>query len=642
VGLPANEYNAVAGFSLPLPLDGPSTLFLKKEIFLKLSRLVRFAAAAALSTVLAGTLPRDVSAQDAGGVRYTVSVSGEPSGRVTDLIEEASQLLALLKRPPPSLAALSRRIRDDEDRIRAILESEGYYDAVVATKVGENASPVAVDINIDAGKPYTLASLVLEIGPRSADKALPVLRDQLYQRPIEDVKGKPARAASIIAAEDAAIAALRAGGFAFAKRGDRQVHVDHQAGVIAVTLPVHLGPDAVFGNVRVEGSNAVADRFVDSLVTWTPGMRYDATRLERLRLDLITSGLFSSVKVQPAATEDIANGAPLDVDVDVQDALHHTFGIGGKYARDKGVGASAFWEHRNILGGGERLRLAIDATEIDQTVSAAFTRPAFLRPDQTLKLTTELGHHDTDAFREWGSTTTTALERRLSDTWTVSAGVSLDLADIEDIDGSRRSYLAGLPMTATWSTTDPLIPLDPVRGWRVALAGTPFAGTFSGSVAFFRSEAQASVYVPLDTAARSVFAARLKAGSIVGATTNQIPANRRFYAGGGGSIRGYGYQLVSPIGADLNPTGGRSLLEASLEVRYRINNTFGVVPFVDAGMTSLSNVPGLNGQLRSAVGIGGRYFTPVGPLRVDIAMPVNRRPGIDKRFQFYISFGQAF
>jgi len=608
----------------------------------KSAHVVRLAAVAALFAAPAGALPRGAAAQDAGGVRYAVSVTGEPSGRVTDLIEDASQLLALVKRPPPSLAALSRRIADDEDRIRAILESEGYYDAVISTQVNDAAAPVAVQVSIDAGKLYTLASLALEIGPRRDDQSLPVLRDKVYLRPIEDVQGRPARAGAIIAAEDSAVAALRAGGFAFARRGDRQVEVNHEAGTVSVVLPVHLGPDAVFGDVRVTGSEAVADRFVDSLVTWEPGMRYDAARLERLRIDLITSGIFSSVKVSPAATEDMTDGAPLDIVVNVQDALHHTFGAGAKYARDKGFGASAFWEHRNILGGGERLRLGADATQIDQTVSAAFTRPAFLRPDQTLKLMTELRHNDTDAFREWGSTTTSALERRLSDTWTVSGGVSLDVADIRDSDGTRRSYLAGLPITATWSTTDPLVPLDPLRGWRVSLAGTPFAGSFSGSVAFFKSEAQASVYVPLDASARSIFAARVKAGSIVGAATGQIPANRRFYGGGGGSIRGYGYQLVSPLAADLTPTGGRSVVEASLELRYRINNTFGVVPFVDAGMTSFSSVPGVSGQLRTAVGIGGRYFTPVGPLRVDIAMPVNRRPGIDKGFQFYVSFGQAF
>lgn len=602
--------------------------------------LTRAAAVAVFGIALSASPPG--WAQDAGGVAYTVNVTGEPSRRVTDLIESASQLMALRERLPPSLASLARRIDDDKNRMRAILESEGYYDAVLETRLNDKATPVAVEVVIDAGKLYTLRTLTLDIGPRADDASLPVLREKIYLRPIEDVVGKPARAEAVIAAEEAAIATLRAGGFAFARRGDRHVAVDHEAATIAVTLPVELGPDAVFGAVRVNGETTVADRFVGSLVTWKPGMRYDATRLERLRIDLITSGLFSAIKVQPAATEDIANGAPLDIEVDVQDALHRTYGAGASYARDKGFGASTFWEHRNILGGGERLRLSIDATQIDQTASAAFTRPAFLRPDQTLKLATEARHSDTDAFREWGSTTTAALERRLSDRWTVSGGVSFDAADIRDIDGQRRSYLAGLPITALWSTTDPLVPLNPVRGWRVSLAGTPFAGTFAGPVSFFRSEAQASVYVPIDDSLRTIFAARLKAGSIVGAATDQIPANRRFYAGGGGSIRGYAYQIVGPLNADLKPTGGRSLMEGSLELRYRINNSFGVVPFVDAGMTSQSSTPGLNGQLRAAVGLGGRYFTPVGPLRVDVAVPVNRRGGIDKSFQFYISFGQAF
>jgi translocation and assembly module TamA len=604
--------------------------------------LLRSAAALALFAVAVGApSPRAACAQETG-VAYRVTVTGEPSGRVTDLIERASQLMALRDRPPPSLAALSRRIDDDKDRMRAILESEGYYDAVLEARVDAEARPAVVTMAIDAGKLYTLRDLKLDIGPRAGDASLPVLRDKLYLRPVEDITGKPARAEIIIAAEDAALANLRAGGFAFARRGDRGVKVDHAAGTIDVTLPVELGPDAVFGAVQVLGATTVADRFVGSLVTWNPGMRYDATRLERLRLDLITSGLFSSVRVHPADTEDIPNGAPLDIEVEVQDALHRTINVGASYARDKGFGASSSWEHRNILGGGERLRLALDLTEIDQTASAAFTRPAFLRPDQTLKILLEARHSDTQAFREWGSTSTAALERRLTDTWTVSGGVSLDVADIRDNDGDRQSYLVGLPVTATWSTTDPLVPLDPLRGWRVSVAGTPFAGSFSGSVAFFRAESQASVYVPLDDAMRTIFAARLKAGSIVGSATHQLPANRRFYAGGGGSIRGYGYQLVGPLNADLTPSGGSSLLEGSLEARYRFSNSFGIVPFVDAGMTSLSSIPGVNGQLRASAGLGVRYFTPVGPLRVDVAMPVNRRAGIDKGYQFYISFGQSF
>ncbi len=573
---------------------------------------------------------------------YTVEITGEPSGTVTDLIKRSSQLLALRDRPPPSPAALGRRMSDDETRIRAILESEGYYAAEIESRTEDNGNSTAVTIAITPGPRYVLRSLVLDAGPRGTRLELPVLKDQAYLAPTKSLIGAPARAGEIIAAEDSALAALRAGGFAFARRGDRDVKVDDANAAIDVILPVTLGPHAVFGHVRVKGETEVAPSFVDSLVSWHPGMRYDARRLERLRLDLITAGIYSSVTVEPAPTEDIADGAPLDIDVTVRDALHKTFGAGASYARDKGAGASTFWEHRNILGGGERLRLSIAGTQLDQTASAAFTKPGFLSRKQILKLSTEARHTDSEAYREWGSTTTAALERELSDTWTVGGGVSLDLGDIEENGLSRRSYLAGLPLTATWSTTDRLRPLDPIKGWRVALATTPYGGDFDGTVKFLKNEAQVSTYLPLDDNARMVLAARVKAGSIIGESTNNIPANRRFYAGGGGSVRGYAYQFVSPLDADLKPTGGRSILEGSIEARYRFSNTFGIVPFLDAGMTSLSSIPGQNDTLRYAAGIGGRYYTPVGPLRVDVALPLNRRAGVDKSLQFYISFGQAF
>ena len=585
---------------------------------------------------------------DVAGVAYTVDIKGEPSGDVTSLIKRASQLLALRNRPPPSLTALGRRMHDDEDRIRAILESEGYYNAEVASRIEEGEEPaagqaehVAVVVTITAGQRYVLRRLVLDIGPRSDDTSLPVLRNKSYLRASSGLEGKPARAGTIIAAEDAALASLRAGGFAFARRGDRAVKVDHEAHAIDVTLPVKLGPDVVFGDVHVFGDTKVKSSFVTNLVSWEPGARYDATRLELLRTTLVTAGLYSSVKIEPADTEDMANGAPLDINVTVQDALHRTFGAGAKYARDKGAGASLSWENRNILGGGERLSVTLDGTQIDQTALVTFTRPGFWAPTQTLKIATELHHQDTDAYREWGTINTAALERKLNDFWVVSGGVSLDVADIKDVGVSRRSYLGGLPLTATWTTTDPLTPLDPTQGWRVSVAATPFGGDFDGSVFFFKSEAQASVYVPFD-GVRTVLAARVKAGSIVGESTDNIPANRRFYGGGGGSIRGYGYQLVSPLAADNTPTGGRSLLEGSLEARYRITSSIGVVPFIDAGMTSRSSIPGADGQVRVAAGVGARYYTPVGPMRVDVAVPLNRRPGVDKGFQFYISFGQAF
>ena len=251
-----------------------------------------------------------------------------------------------------------------------------------------------------------------------------------------------------------------------------------------------------------------------------------------------------------------------------------------------------FWEHRNLFGAAEKLILSLDGTEIDQTAIAMFSKPGFISPRQSLKLATEFHHADTDAFREWSTKVSAALERRLGEHWTVSAGVLGEAATIKDDGASTQSYLAGLPLAATWSTVEAADLLDPTKGWRVSMAAAPYAGSSEGSIAFLESEAQASVYLPLDSAKRHVFAARVRVGSLVGAATTKVPANHRFYAGGGGSIRGYGYQLVGPFDVEGRPTGGRSLLEAGVETRLRLTETVGIVPFVDVGAVSASSIPG--------------------------------------------------
>ena len=205
--------------------------------------------------------------------------------------------------------------------------------------------------------------------------------------------------------------------------------------------------------------------------------------------------------------------------------------------------------------------------------------------------------------------------------------------------------LFGIPLTATHYVTDDITNtaiLDAVSGWHLNVAATPYFGTYIDKVSFVRSEAEVSTYVPLNPARTFVLAGRLKLGSIVGSSTDHIPADRRFYAGGGGSIRGIGYQLAGPIDAAGNPSGGRSLIEGSIETRFRVTTSIGLVPFVDAGSVSTSSLPGKDLSLRVAAGLGARYYTGVGPLRLDVAVPLNKRPGVDKGFQFYLSFGQAF
>lgn len=577
--------------------------------------------------------------------KYRTDITGAPGKEVLSLLKKTSQLLELKDKPPATIAALRRRVADDEQRFREVLESQGYYDARIESTLTLDRGTVAIKIAVTPGERFTVADLALRI-----DRDVPasqVLRDQTFMPPLKKLIGKPARANDVIKAEDDAIAVLRGHGFPFAMRGDRETAVDHDTHMVRVVLPVKLGPRAVFGATHFVGLASINEGYMARSVPWISGTLFDFSRLEELRRYFVDSGLFASVKVEPADTRDVPDDAPLDVNVVVVEGAHRSITVGANYARDVGFGGTLGWTHRNLFGGAEKLELKLDGTQIEQTAGATLAKPNFLRRNQTLKLSAGATHSNTDAFQGWSGTSTAGLERKLGTDWIVSAGVSLDISDLTQNGVSNRSYLAGIPLSvvrapliATRSIIDYFV--DQTEGWRLSATATPYAGEYRGASTFLRTEVEGDVYFPLDERQWRVIAARLKVGTIVGAGTAHMPADKRFYGGGGGSVRGFGYQLVSPLAADGTPVGGRGVIESSLEMRFRVSDTIGVVPFVDAGAVSPTALPGRRARFAVGAGIGARYYTGVGPLRVDFAVPVNPRTGIDKGFQFYLSFGQAF
>ena len=576
---------------------------------------------------------------------YRTDITGAPGDEILDLLKKTSQLLVLKDRPPATIAALRRRVAEDEQRFREVLESQGYYDAKLESTLKLDDGAVAVEIVITPGERFTVAALDLRL-----DRDVPasqVLLGQTYLPPLRALIGKPARADDVIKAEDDAIAILRDRGFPFAARGDRETAVEHETHQVRVALPVKLGPRAVFGETHFVGLDKINEAYMDRSVPWISGTLFDFSRLEDLRRTFVDAGLFASVKVEPVDTRDMADDSPLDVNVVVVEGAHRSITLGTNYARDAGFGGSAGWTHRNLFGGAEKLDLKVDGTQLEQTGGATFEKPNFLRRKQTLKLSAGVKHSDTEAFEGWSGTSTAGLERKLGTDWIVGAGVSLDVSDLTQNGVSNRSTLAGLPMTvvrapmiATRSITQYFV--DQTQGWRLNATTTPYAGEYQGATKFLRTEVEGDVYFPLDSREWRVLAARLKVGTIIGAGSARMPPDKRFYAGGGGSVRGFGYQLVSPLDADGTPVGGRGLLESSLEMRYRISDSIGVVPFIDIGGVSPTSLPGKDTRFAIGAGIGARYYTGFGPLRVDFALPVNPRGGIDKGFQFYLSFGQAF
>jgi len=315
-----------------------------------------------------------------------------------------------------------------------------------------------------------------------------------------------------------------------------------------------------------------------------------------------------------------------------------TIALGGGYSTSEGFGLEATWEHRNLWGEQELLRLKATASEIEQSFSAALSKPHFKRLDQTLNLRTKFGREDTDAFDKVALEGYAGIERKLSPARTLTLGVNAELLSIQEGASHDEFFILSLPVSLFWDKSDD--PLDPTRGFRVLINVKPAVSMIEKNFPFLIIENRASAYFSLNKSKKVILAVRGRMGSTIGPSTRNLPASERFFSGGGGSVRGFGFQNIGPLDFKGVPTGGRSVAEIGLEIRTRISKTIGIVPFIEGGNVYTSKFPKFNG-FRWGAGIGLRYYTSVAPIRLDIAFPINKRPG-DANVQIYVSFGQSF
>jgi translocation and assembly module TamA len=398
-----------------------------------------------------------------------------------------------------------------------------------------------------------------------------------------------------------------------------------------------------FGPLAVGGLERLDPAYVEGRLRWQRGEVFNASKVEETRRALIETGLFSTVQITP--TVDPQNPDDARMTIATTERLHRTIGAGLAYNTSQGFGARAFWENRNLFGYAENLRLSVEAGQQLDAFRANFRRPDFLAIDQDFLATAEAANDNPVAYRSRRAIATAGIERRFDHL--VTGGVSFEvekanvvqLADINPRTGTQRYELAGLPAYLKLDTTDNL--LNPTTGYRAQLSATP-AHTFSGSnLTFVTSFISGSTYWTLGSEERAILAGKLALGSLDGAPLSQLPSDQRIYAGGGGSIRPYGYLMAGPLAPNNVPIGGRSSLVLNLEARVKITETIGIVPFFDAGSYYESPVPQLGRTLLYGVGLGLRYYTAFGPLRLDLATPLHKRSG-DSPIQVYVSLGQAF
>jgi translocation and assembly module TamA len=583
--------------------------------------------------------------------KYDFAIAGAGSGAVEDTLPASAQLALLNGKGAISPFALVERAREDVPRLQTALDSFGYYQNRVAITIAGRplddpglpaaldalaaGSAVAVKAQVSPGPLYHIGTITLKgTVPPGTRQALSI------------ASGDPAVARDILDAGVGLLNHLQEEGYALAKVDGPDATADDGAHTIGVTYTLTPGRQARIGTIRFEGLVDVKQAYARQALTVHSGDLYRPSRIESARQALAGLGVFSGVNARAADT--LSADGRVALTFDVQERKRHAITISGLYSTDLGVSLSATWSHRNLLGNGEQLNLTVAGTGLGNAsaglgyhLAAQYIQPWFFAPGQMLEFDLSGIKQQLDAFDQTAQTLAGYVQRKFSPLWTGRAGLSLTHDQVAQ-EGSTRLYqLIGLPVSATYDSSGGIGALaDPTHGLRASLLVTPTQSLGDSNLLFLPVQLSGASYFDISGDGRSVLALRALVASILGGSNLSVPPDQRLYAGGSATVRGYAYQSIGPQFADAKPMGAKSVDAATVEWRQRIGADWGAALFVDAGQASASGAP-FGGALRVGAGIGARYYTPIGAVRVDVAAPLNRVRG-GSAFEIYIGLGQAF
>ncbi|TSE13572.1 outer membrane protein assembly factor [Mesorhizobium intechi] len=589
---------------------------------------------------------KDEDADIVDPLRYVVTITAPDADKdLVKKLESASALKGDEDRPVPGSLGLMAKARSDREQLVAALFADARYEGVVTITIEgkplddlppdaefKGPQPVPVAINIVAGPKFTLGNIRLEgdaAGLMSADYGL--------------ISGGDAGSGAVLKAEALIVRTLKEQGRPLAKVTDRQIVADHATSTLDVTLTVAAGPVAGYGATTVEGTEKVDRDFTEYMTGLKRGKQYSPQEISDARDRLLALEVFNSVTFKEADKLDADGNIPIGVQVSERKPRY--FGLGGTFSNTEGLGLEGYWGHRNLFGHAEKLRIdgaisgigSNNLSDLNYNAGIMFQKPGVIGPASKFFASFKTVLEHPDAYDHFSVKGSTGLSYELDKKQTVSAEVALDYSRITDAFGKHTYLIASVPLQYVYDNRDSR--LNPTRGFRVLAYAEPSYDILSGA-AFLKLKGEGSAYQSLDTASKFVLAERVAVGSIVGTGLENVPADRRFYSGGGGSVRGYAYQGIGPKDFTGQPIGGLSFFETSVEMRIAVTDTIGIVPFVDAGTVSTKSVPNFS-DVKVGAGVGLRYVTPFGPLRIDAAVPLNRDPG-DPHFGIYAGIGQAF
>lgn len=666
----------------PIEWDDMQVICLRRVPIRKVSTLLLFTALLPVTSIMLAApahafelfgikLWGKDKAEDADDViaepkRYKVEISATgtrtnkdgSTANVDDLVNGASRLIADESKAASGSGGLLAKARGDYRRILMALYGEGRYGGTISIKVnGQEAANLPADtqlpdtsnivISVDPGPKFLFArASINELAPPTDDRYDKVQSPEKAGFKVGDI----AKSGSIIKAERLAVEAWRHQGYAKAKITREDIVADHKGNTVSADISLEPGRLAHYGPVKVQGTARMDPEFVAYMTDLKPGKQYDPDDIERARTRLARMDVFRSTSIQEA--QEISRDGILPFDVIVQERKPRRFGAGANYSTLDGAGVEAFWLHRNLFGKAERLRFDAKVSGIGSTkdgsfnpqnfsylVGTTFSKPGVFTPDTDFVSSLNAKRDVLDNYTETSVNGQAGFTRIFNEQLSgrVFANVSHARFD-DDFYGKRDFFTVGMLGGLLLDTRDNKT--NATSGYYADGVIEPFYEIKHGSFST-KFTAEGRTYYGLGADNRVVLAGRLKVGSIVGADISDLPPDKVFFAGGGGSVRGYAYRSIGVKKPGDVVVGGKSLVEMSGEIRTKVTETIGVVGFVDAGSVGEEAYPDFAEDLRVGTGVGLRYYTSLGPLRFDVAVPLNRSKG-DSSFAFYVGIGQAF
>jgi translocation and assembly module TamA len=625
---------------------------------------------------------------------YKVDLAATENGAMDDTLKATSELVSLRSGAPVSPFGLIARARGEVDRLKTVLESYGYYQSKVDITIDGMALNSATLADSLAALPKGTDAKVavkFELGPLyhlgkvTLDGTIPDAAQGVFKLQ----SGAPAVAADVLAAGGRLLSALQESGYAFAKVDPPVAYENQTEPLLDVSFRVEAGRRVNIGEIRFEGLKRLKERVVRNRLTLHSGQRYSGSAVESARRDLLKLTPIAAISVQVGTTVDASGGVP--VIFTVTERLRHAVAVSSAFSTDLGGSAEVKWTDRNLFGNAEQLDVSASlinlggsaTTGIGYDTSVKLSLPDFGHRDQTLQFSVGAIKQSLQAYDQKAVTAGVSLNRKLSSVWSASVGLSTAREQIIQesvfydfaltplplsVPVTYNYTLVALPLSLNYDSTSLASPLDdPLHGMRNSLSVTPTHSLGHPSASFIISQIKLAGYFDLEKfgftdPGRTVLAARVLAGLSEGAGEYALPPDQRFYGGGSATIRGYAYQAVGPkFATDGNPIGGNSIAAGSIELRQRFGKSYGMAVFVDAGQVSASSKE-LPSEFSLGVGFGVRYYTGIGPIRLDIAVPTKRSritysnasidpiKGVqthplvvaDDAFELYIGLGQAF